>query len=184
MVTPGFPLLLGLLFYLDQGFGLLGWGLLACALHELGHAVAIYALGGRAERLKLSAAGAELTLSPAKPLSYGRELAVTLAGPGASLLTAWLAAGRGLFLLAGLSLGQGLFNLLPLLPLDGGRALSLLLAFRAGEDRAERALETVTAVLSGVLAGCGLILLRQFGNLTLLITAVWLASGALKRRQT
>lgn len=180
-VSPGFLVLLGLLYYLDEGLGLLGWGLMACMLHELGHGTAVFLLGGRIRRLRLTAVGAELSLDGTRPLSYGRECAAALAGPGASLLTSVLAARQRAFLLAGLSLGQGLFNLLPLLPLDGGRALCLLLSGRLGEDSAQRTLGVISAVLSGLLLGGGLILLRIFGNPTLLVTAAWLTAGQMKR---
>lgn len=179
-LTPGFPVMMALLFYLDEGLGLLGWGVLACVLHELGHVLAVHALGGRVRALELSAVGAQMTLDPAHPLSYGRELLAALAGPAASLLTAWLAAGGGLFLLAGLSMGQGVFNLLPLAPLDGGRCVYLLLAPLAGEQRAEGVLRAASAVLAGLLVGGGLILLRVFGNVTLLITAAWLTAGIVR----
>lgn len=179
-VSPGFLVLLALLFYLDEGLGLLGWSLLACALHELGHIAAILFMGGRVRWLRLTAVGAELGLDERRPFSYGQEAAAALAGPAASLLTAWLAAQSGLFLLAGLSLGQGLFNLLPLTPLDGGRCLLSILSAWAGEERADRVMSVVSAALTGLLVGAGLILVKQFGNLTLLITAVWLGAGALK----
>lgn len=175
-VTPGFVVLLALLCYLDEGLGLLGWGLLACALHELGHIAAIRLLGGRVERLRLTAVGAELAQDGARPLSYGKEALAVLAGPAASLLTAWLAMRASFFLLAGLSLGQGLFNLLPVLPLDGGRAACLLLSSRGGEGT-QRGLCCLSAALSGLLLGGGLILLRVFGNPTLLVTAAWLTAG-------
>lgn len=171
-------MLLGLLCCLDQGTDLLGPGLLACALHELGHWLAIRLLGGRIAWLRLTAVGAEMALDGTRPLSYGRECAAALAGPAASLITAQLAARGGLYLLAGLSLGQGLFNLLPILPLDGGRALGLLLSL-TGAD-AERAMGVLSAVLSGLLLGGGLILLRVFGNPTLLVTAAWLTAGQIK----
>lgn len=179
-VSPGFLVLLGLLCYLDQGTDLLGPGLLACALHELGHWLAICLLGGKIAGLRLTAVGAELSLDGSRPLSYGRECAAALAGPAASLLTAELAARSKLYLLAGLSLGQGLFNLLPVLPLDGGRALGLLLCV-GGEDRAQRTMRVLSAVLSGVLLGVGLVLLRVFGNPTLLVTAAWLTAGQMKQ---
>ena len=181
-VSPGFLALLGLLCYLDEGLDLLGWGLTACLLHELGHTAAILLLGGGVRQLRLTAVGAELALDGTRPLSYGRECAAALAGPGASLLTAVLAARRSAYLLAGLSLGQGLFNLLPVLPLDGGRALGLLLCLRLGEDTARGMMHAVSAVLSGLLLGGGLVLLRVFGNPTLLVTAVWLTAGQLRRR--
>ena len=100
-ISPGFLVLLGLLFYLDQGVDLLGAGLLACALHELGHWLAIRLLGGRIARLRLTAVGAELALDGTRPLSYGRECIAALAGPASSLLTAELAARGRLFLQIG-----------------------------------------------------------------------------------
>lgn len=180
-MSPGFLLLLGLLGYLDENLGLLGWALAACTLHELGHVAAVTLLGGSVRELHLTAVGAELVLDGTKPLSYGRECAAVLAGPGASLLTALLSVWGKFFLLAGLSLGQGLFNLLPVLPLDGGRALCLLLSARLGEDRAQRVLGVVSAVLSGLLLGGGLVLLRLFANPALLVTAAWLTAGQLRR---
>lgn len=182
-LTPGFLALMALLFYLDEGLNLLGWGVLACALHELGHVVAIRALGGRVRSVALSAVGAQLTLDPAYPLSYGRDLLATLAGPTASLVAAWLATRGGLFLLAGMSIGQGVFNLFPMTPLDGGRCVYLLLAPLAGERRAEGVVRAASAVLAGLLVGGGLILLRVFGNVTLLITAAWLTVGLMRKIQ-
>lgn len=171
---------MALLFYLDEGVDLLGWGMLACALHELGHVLAVRALGGRIRRIELSVVGAQLTMDPAYPLSYARELLAALAGPAASLLTAWLAVKSRLFLLAGLSIGQGVFNLLPLAPLDGGRCVYLLIAPLVGEQRAEGAVQVTSSVLAGLLVGGGLILLRVFGNVTLLITAAWLTAGLVR----
>lgn len=173
-------MLLALLSYLDEDLALLGWALAACVLHELGHVAAVSLLGGGVKQLRLTAVGAELVLDGEKPLSYAREALAALAGPGASLLTAVLAAAGGRLLLAGLSLGQGLFNLLPVLPLDGGRALGLLLTGGLGE-RAEKVLGVVSAVLSGLLLGGGLVLLRVFANPTLLVTAAWLTAGQMRR---
>ena len=68
-VSPGFLLLLGALFWLDEGVGLLGWGLLACLIHELGHVAAALAFGGRADRLSLTVVGAELRIAYPAPLS-------------------------------------------------------------------------------------------------------------------
>lgn len=173
-ITPGFLLLLAVLFYLDEGMGILPWGLLACALHELGHYLTGRALGGRLDWIELSVVGAQLSLSYPAPLSYGRETAVTLAGPVVNLVLGWLAARRGLFLLAGVSFGLGGFNLLPILPLDGGRALWCALACLFGEDRAEQALAVSAGALIGLAAGFSLIAAVRYANVTLLLTTGWL----------
>lgn len=179
--SPGFLLLLGVLFWLDEGVGLLLWGLLACAVHELGHMAAAWRFGGRVERLSLTAVGAELSFSYRVPLTYGRESVVALAGPGANLLLGGFFFWQGHYLPAVLSLGLGAFNLLPILPLDGGRVAYALLADRLDPDWADRLLTVSAGCLVGGLAGVGVIAAVHYANVTLLLTALWLLAGALRR---
>ena len=122
--TPGF-LLLGAALALLDGEGVLPWALLAAAVHELGHYTAVRLQGGAVKGLHLTISGGEMTLDRRRPLTYAGELAAILAGPGVSLVLAWAALrlGEEGWLLAGLSLCLGGFNLLPVWPLDGGRAL-------------------------------------------------------------
>ena len=179
--SPGFLLLLGALYWLDEGVGLLFWGLLACAVHELGHVAAALAFGGRAERLSLTAVGAELTFTYRTPLTYGRDSLVALAGPAANLLLGGLFFALNRYLPAVLSLGVGAFNLLPILPLDGGRILYGLLAEKLDPDWADRLLTASAGCLVGLLAGVGVIVAVQYANVTLLLTALWLLAGVLRQ---
>ncbi len=179
--STGFLVLLGFLFYLDEGMGLLFPGLLACTVHELGHILAIHMLGGRVKGLKLTVVGAELILDSQRLLSYGRELVVALSGPVGSFLCAYVAARTGAYLLAGLSLGQGIFNLLPIPPLDGGRVLYAGLSAWGGRS-AHQILSVVSAIVVGLLLGLGLILIQRYGNPTLAVTSLWLLAGVLGSR--
>ena len=178
--SPGFLLLLGALFWLDEGVGLLPWGLLACFVHELGHIAAALACGGRVERLSLTMVGAELSFSYRTPLSYGRDSLVALAGPGANLLLGGLFFWQGRHLPAVLTLGLGVFNLLPILPLDGGRVVYGLLAERLDPDWADRLLTASAGCLVGLLAGAGAIAAIHYANVTLLLTALWLLAGVIR----
>lgn len=178
--SPGFLLLLGALYWLDEGVGLLPWGLLACVVHELGHVAAARCFGGRVERLSLTAVGAELSFSYRAPLTYGRDSLVALAGPGANLLLGGLFYWQGRHLPAVLSLGLGVFNLLPILPLDGGRVLYGLLAERLDPDWADRLLTALAGCLVGVLAGVGTIAAVYYANVSLLLTALWLLAGVIR----
>ena len=92
--------------------------LLAAAVHELGHILAIRITGGRVRRLVLGPGGATLEVDPMEP---GRELICTLAGPAAGALT--ILAWRCFPELALAGAVQTVFNLLPVFPLDGGRAI-------------------------------------------------------------
>lgn len=178
--SPGFLLLLGALYWLDEGVGLLPWGLLACVVHELGHVAAARCCGGRVERLSLTVVGAELSFSYRAPLTYGRDSLVALAGPGANLLLGGLFYWQGRHLPAVLSLGLGVFNLLPILPLDGGRVLYGLLAERLDPDWADRLLTAFAGCLVGALAGVGTIAAVHYANVSLLLTALWLLAGVIR----
>jgi stage IV sporulation protein FB len=169
------------LLYLD-GQGLVLQGALVCALHELGHWGAITLLGGRVRALRLTAVGAQMELDPGRVLSYSREAAAALAGPGVNLALAWLCALGGRYLPAGMHLCFGLLNLLPIRSLDGGRALFCALAWR-WPTLAERLLEGFSLALAGGLLGVGLAAWRRWGNISLLGTAAWLLWGTLGGRR-
>lgn len=108
--------------------------LLAAALHECGHLLALRAFHVPIEGLRLSAFGAVLHARGAQRLSYGRELVVTLAGCGMNLvcgvLTAWLSLHyvwvEG-FVFAGAHILLCAFNLLPIPPLDGSSIFAFFL---------------------------------------------------------
>lgn len=179
--SPGFLLLLGVLFWLDEGVGLLPWGLAACVLHELGHIAAAAAFGGRVERLSLTVVGAELRIDYYIPLTYVQDSLVALAGPGANLLAGGLFLALNWELAAALTLAVGIFNLLPILPLDGGRVVYGLIADRLDPDWAERLMTAMSGCLVGVLVGVGAVAAAHYANVTLLFTALWLLAGVLRR---
>lgn len=180
-VTPGFLLMAAVLFYMDEGVGVLPWAVAAAFLHELGHCLTSIWLGGRFGALELSAVGAQLRMDYSVPLSYGREIAITLAGPLVNLLLGVSAAYLKLYLLAGVSLGLGLFNLLPIEPLDGGRALFSGLSVLFGEQRAHQVLTITAGGLVGVVVGAGGIVAAYFGNFSLLVTGIWLLHLTLRK---
>lgn len=100
--------------------------LLAAALHECGHLLALRAFHVPIEGLRLSALGAVLYARGARRLSYGRELIVTLAGCGMNLVCGFVTAAFALriswvegFVFAGAHILLAAFNLLPIPPLDG-----------------------------------------------------------------
>lgn len=126
-VSPGAPALLAVFVWLSSP-EVLGAVLLAALCHELGHYAALRRRGGWVRAVRISALGAEMQV--AGRMSYGGELLAAAAGPAVNLL---LAAALGLpgrwweplYLLAGAQAVLGCFNLLPILPLDGGRMLWL-----------------------------------------------------------
>ena len=179
--SPGFFLLLGISFWLDEGIGLLPWGLLACVLHELGHVAAATVMGGRVEALSLTVVGAELRIDYRAPLTYLQDSLVALAGPATNLLWGAAALALHLELATMLTLAIGVFNLLPISPLDGGRVVHGLLANRLDPDWADRLMTVMSGCLVGILVGVGAVAAIHYANITLLLTALWLLAGMFRQ---
>lgn len=99
----------------------LGAMILAAAIHECSHWAAVRLCGGQVHRLSLGLLGAEMA---ATGLNGWQELLCALAGPVGALLT--LSLRRILPRTAICATLQSLYNLLPLYPLDGGRAVQCL----------------------------------------------------------
>ncbi|MBK8339712.1 MAG: site-2 protease family protein [Flavobacteriales bacterium] len=138
-------------------------------LHEFGHALTALRFGIRTHNILLLPIGglARLERMPEKP---AQELLVTLAGPAVNLAIVLLVGVPSLLLgyqvlgvdpmadpLGPLSLigfvmlvnaGLFLFNLIPAFPMDGGRVLRSLLAFRTDRVRATRIAATVGKVFA------------------------------------
>ena len=149
-LSPGF-LLLFFWFATVNGWSVSLMILGAAAVHELGHGLVLKLFGGQIDALRIGMFGAVMESNLSR-FSYGRELAVVLAGPLVNFLCALVLSATGdahWFAAIGANLVLGLFNLLPIRPLDGGRALYLLVAWffepEAG-DWAVRCLGTVSAV--------------------------------------
>lgn len=175
-VTAGFLLLMAWLNYTDTQ-GLLGWTVLACAAHELGHWCAVRLLGGRVSELRLTAVGAEMRFQGG--LTYVGEILCAASGPAVNLaLALWSARWRTewAFVFSGINLTLGCFNLMPVCGLDGGRILHSLLTCAFGPHRAEQ-LKSVTdrALVILVLIGGGWVLWSG-GNVLLLLIGAWLGT--------
>ena len=134
--------------------------LAASAVHEAGHLLAVRLCGLHLLELRLTLGGAELVHTPG---SYRDDLRIALAGPAASLLlAAGMAAVRmawrvpGADMLAGVSAALGAFNLLPALPLDGGRALFAALAVKTGRDAAIQVLRACGIAVAAAVGAAGI----------------------------
>ena len=91
---------------------------LAAAFHEYCHLLAVKLCGGRVEALSVGNRGAVLY---ADDMPVQKALICTLAGPMGSLFLVLFI--RWIPRIALCALVQGIYNLIPIYPLDGGRAI-------------------------------------------------------------
>lgn len=163
-------------------------------IHELTHIAAARMLHVRVYELELTPVGGAARLENLWRLRPGQAAAVALAGPAANLMIMVTSAALCWWdmldaALAAVLIEQNLiiclFNLLPALPMDGGRVLCGLLSRRMSMAGAAR----VGTAVSCVLAAC-LTLLSVYGlirgrlNITLPAAAAFLLmSAGSERRQ-
>lgn len=90
----------------------------AALIHEMGHLIALWMWDIRVWKVQIGVFGAKIET---EPLQARQELVCSLAGPLVGLLACLF--GRWFPRLAIWAAGQSLFNLMPIYPLDGGRAV-------------------------------------------------------------
>ena len=143
-VRPGAVVLLSGLYFLLP----LRWYArlaLTVTVHELGHVAALILCGAQVCGLRMEGCGLVLRCTP--PEGALRTVTAALAGPAAGAGLFCILRGLGYTVCAELSLLFSCVNLLPVLPLDGGRALYAALSALAGERAAERTLDVLGLAL-------------------------------------
>ncbi|MHB1501380.1 MAG: site-2 protease family protein [Candidatus Dormibacteria bacterium] len=165
------------------GAALFYLGLLA---HEISHALVARLNGVRVTGITLWLFGG-VTQLDGQPASAGREALITVVGPATSLVIGGAGFGLAAALgaigapaliaslvawLAVMNVVLGVFNLIPALPLDGGRLLSSLLWWRTGSRQAGvHGAVRVGQVFASLLIAAG-ILEAATGAV---VTGIWLA---------
>lgn len=128
--------------------------IIAGAFHELCHYGAVRLCGGNVRALHAGFCGARMEVSG---LTAGKELLCALAGPAGSLSLLFVA--RWLPRTAICGGFHAIFNLLPVYPLDGGRALRCWMAILLPPKAGERFCQAVEG-----LCLCAIVLLGIYGS--------------------
>ena len=154
----------------------------ACFLHEMGHLLFLLLFYRRPADLRLGLFGMRLTVDELH-LSDWQELSFVLAGPLCNFVAGlifWLFPADPRWLL--FNLAVGLFNLLPIIPLDGGNTLRILLCIcLKDEERATRVADII-----GIITVVMLVILLVYlfvsstFNITLLIAVLYITALTMK----
>ena len=157
---------------------------LALLIHELAHLLAGYWLGEKAESVEFTPFGGVIRYPFGVSAMKGlRGLAVAGAGPLANYAMLWLLSMPWAKRLPQPFLQQTLFmhagmlflNLLPVLPLDGGRALKAMLTRQLGYIAAISIMRRLSRIVTVFLFVCVALLLLVTGlNISLLMVAAFL----------
>ena len=177
-LSPGAIFVLSFIYFFG-GLSCLAAVILSVAVHEAGHAAAIRALGGKVKGLRFDTSG--LCMYGTGAYSTAGEVITLLAGPLSGLVLAYICAKLGdsaqnnfLLRTSGISLALTAYNLLPALPLDGGRALCCMLRGLIGERRCENAMYFIGLTTALALAILGICARATQLGIVLLASSVWL----------
>lgn len=184
-VSVSFLLLLGVVALWSGGLQAIPLVLVAFAsvlLHELGHALVARRLGVRIKEVELHFFGGAAKMLDA-PRHPRHEIAIAAAGPavsfalaGVTYLASMVSSSGALGWVALINLGIGVFNLLPALPMDGGRILRAALSLRMGHLPATELAVKVARVFAVGLGIFGLVGLHL--QLVALAVLLWVMGSA------
>ncbi len=164
-----------------------------CA-HELAHLLAARLAGVQISEIRLMPFGGSARMENPYRLSCGQIALVAAAGPAGNLLLMLLSAALAQWGLVSPAVAAALlranlmlmfFNLIPALPLDGGRMLYALLSRPLGEARALRVGLCMGRLLAAALLAAMLAAALRRGkwNLTLLLAAAFILASERDERR-
>lgn len=187
-IHPAMPVVLAVLSFMH---GIQSVCVMVCVLmlHEAAHALCARALGAQIEQIEWMPFGGAVRLEGFSALAGWRGAVIASAGPLVNLMTVivcaacvqyGLCSAGELRELVNCSAALMLVNLLPVLPMDGGRIVCAILSYVVKESICRRFLSVMGGILSLTLNGMGVFYAWRYGrvNLTLFLMGSYLLYAA------
>lgn len=157
--------------------------LCAAVFHEGGHLLCLIWFGEKPTLICLEPFGMKIKRSGNLGMSLARETAVALSGPAANIILALtlillkeFCGVSGVKKAIAVNLSLAFFNLLPIQPLDAGRALLNLLCIKTDILMAQRIVTVIGIIVLFPVAVAGIyVLIKSKYNITLLLASIYLA---------
>lgn len=155
---------------------------LSAILHEIGHLIVIISFGMPPKSINFKATGMQIINCPDIDLSYSRDIVVCLAGPAINLFVFIMFYSVD-ELTAIINLFLAIFNLLPVMHLDGGRAIYCFLCKVISHHAAEIIINILSLAVIIPLTILGIYIFLKTGyNFSLLIASFYLIILFIKKR--
>ena len=152
---------------------------IAAAFHEAAHICAYTAFGAELDSVQLLPFGISATLKNAVALPCRKEIICAAAGPLANIiLTAAYFIPENIVygsnVLAYCSFALFLINILPVMPLDGGRILWFTMLSVFPYKKAKKITDTVSIITAATVLLAGTVTAAENGNISLLMIGSYL----------
>lgn len=164
------------------------WCAAAVLIHELGHLLMMIKLGFLPEKIKISAFEIKIFDSKRQSRSEKQNFFIIFSGPAVNFICfipfylLYLLGDENFLPFALANLSVGLFNSLPVLSLDGGQIIFILLKRRLNPARAEKIVDIITLITIFPLAVLGFaVLFKSKYNLSLLFICAYLIISLVTR---
>lgn len=162
--------------------------LLAIIIHEAGHIILMCIFGYAPEKIRLSLFEISISDRKRQERKYIHNILIIFFGPFSNFICfilfylLYLLCNDFFLYPAAATLSVGLFNLLPVLSLDGGQLLYLILSRFISDTVSQRIVNITTFIIIFPLAFFGFILLfNSKHNFSLLIVCIYLVFSLLCR---
>ena len=170
-ITFPFSAFVTLLLYIDRT-GLMGYSLLAVALHEIGHLFVMHITRAKPSEFELSMRGILIVSPPI--VGLWQRLFIAIGGPLSNILFGTVFWAFGLKTIAAVQWIVAAYNLLLIKGLDGGNILECLLGL-LGAGEKKWIVSLCSYLTAGVILVFGLqILMLNGSNVSLLLLGVYL----------
>ncbi len=164
------------------------WCAAAVLIHELGHLLMMLRLGFLPEKIKISAFEIKIFDSKRQSRSEKQNFFIIFSGPAVNFICfipfylLYLLGNENFLPFALANLSVGLFNSLPVLSLDGGQIIFILLKRRLNPARAEKIVDIITLITIFPLAVLGFaVLFKSKYNFSLLFICAYLIISLVTR---